>query len=104
MSQNAPAKALDDPGPTARPAPVATEDGRPYAPDPDEPDAELAFWQPSPARDGDAVYCCGVRVGTFHGEDGKAGGWWIDTVPTRDMPPNLAAQFLAMSDAATPSR
>jgi hypothetical protein len=75
----------------ARPAgtPVASEDGRPFAPD---GAADPVLWWPSPPKDGDPVYCEGARVGTFRGRRGEPGGWYVETVPTNDLPPGLAAR------------
>jgi hypothetical protein len=67
-----------------------TSEGRPFVRDPDEPNDELALWMPEPPRDGDPVFCSGVRVGTFRGDCARSGGWYIDTVPTAQMPPALA--------------
>jgi hypothetical protein len=69
--------------------PVVTDVGRPLVRDPVEPDDALALWMPDPPRDGDAVYCCGMRVGTFRGDRAR-GQWHIDLVGTKDLPPKLA--------------
>lgn len=78
------------------PCPVATEDGRKFVRFDNEPDEEIALWLPSPARDGDPLYCCGVQVGRFGGEEGVPGGSYVQTVETAKMPPKLAAHFRAM--------
>jgi hypothetical protein len=75
------------------PAPVATPGGRPFIRD-DAPRDEIAQWMPQPPLDGDPVYCCGVRVGTFHGIH-LLGEWYIETVPTREMPAEFAAHVRA---------
>ena len=87
---------------TDRP-PILTLDGRPYVREPDEPDAELALWTPDPPRDGEAVYCGGVRVGTFHGNASRAGGWYVQMVPTRDMPAKLAARVRQRASGPLPA-
>jgi hypothetical protein len=51
---------------------------------------------PEPPKDGDPVYCCDIRVGTFHGpRGGRLGGrdCYISTVPTAEMPPALRDHF-----------
>jgi hypothetical protein len=59
----------------------------------DSPDDETAWWLPQPARDGDPVYFLGVHVGTFHGDRGKAGGWYVETLPGCKLPPVRRAIF-----------
>jgi hypothetical protein len=73
-------------------SPVATADGRPYRADGDAAD-ELALWLPESPRDGDAVYCQGVRIGTFHGDYSKPGEWYVETLPTEELPPGLAERL-----------
>jgi len=72
--------------------PGVTADGRAYDRD-REPNDDLALWMPEPPQAGDAVYCCGERVGTFRGDPNVAGGWYIETVPTRQMPARLADEI-----------
>lgn len=81
-------------------APAVSEDGRPFTSD-QEPDDEAALWTPDPPRDGDPVYCCGVRVGTFSGDCQKPGGWYIETVPTCEMPSKLAQKVRLAHRLAT---
>jgi hypothetical protein len=88
-------------GPTRPPGtPEVTEDGRPYVADEESKiGGKFAVWKPSPRRDGDGVYCEGSRIGTFRcvGEaDPSINNEWIDTVPTKDMPPALAAYFRSL--------
>jgi hypothetical protein len=72
-----------------------TDDGRPVVREQGELDDELALWMPEPPRDGDPVYCCGVRVGTVHGDLTRPGEGCVETVPTRELPPKLAAHTRA---------
>jgi hypothetical protein len=71
-----------------------TADGRPFVRDRNEPDDEAAEWMPDPPRDGDPVYCCGKQIGTFHGDYSRPDEWYIETVPSAEMPPKLAAKAL----------
>jgi len=81
----------------SRPAgtPLVTDDGRPFVTEESGKD-DLALWLPKPPRAGDAVYCQGVRIGVVQGDTSNAAnttaqcGWWIDTLPTRDLPPEMA--------------
>ena len=73
-------------------SPITTEDGRPFVRQ-GEGNEHSALWLPDPPRDGDPVYCAGVRVGTFHGQYREPGGWYVETVSTGEMPPELAARL-----------
>lgn len=79
-------------------APAVTADGRSFARGDGPPldgDPDLALWYPQPPQDGDPVYCGGIHVGTFRGEfrtsDHPSGllhqHWYIETFPTKDIPP-----------------
>jgi hypothetical protein len=75
-----------------------TDDGRHFRPI----DGELhAFnvMMPEPPRDGDALYCEGQRIGTFKGKRDEPGGWYIETVSTKLMPPALAAHIRGRATA-----
>jgi hypothetical protein len=79
-----------------RPAgtPVRTDDGRPFTCESNEPADKLSMWLPDPPLDGDPVFCCGARVGTFRDNGEQRPGYsgqYIETVPTKEMPPALAA-------------
>lgn len=80
-------------------APVTTADGRPFIRDPHRKTGDPVFWWPDPPRDGDPVFCMGVRIGTFHGEylntSTAFGHWYIRLAPTADMPAKLAAHVRA---------
>jgi hypothetical protein len=83
---------------------MTTDDGRPFVRDPKEPDDDLALWMPSPVRHDDPIYCCGVVVGHFHGTDDSGDGYsngCVCLVPTRDMPPKLAAWMRSKSSPIT---
>lgn len=71
---------------------LTSDDGRPLV-CLDKVPSEASLWLPNPPREGDPAYCCGQRVGTFHGDGSKPGEWYIDIVPTKDMPPDIAAHF-----------
>ncbi len=61
--------------------PEATEDGRPFVPKHEDKPLESLLWMPKPPREGDLVYCRGVRFGTLHGDDGAPDKWKIVTAP-----------------------
>ena len=48
---------------------------------------------PETMVDGDPVYEDGFRVGTFHGDRNRPGGWYVELRPTREMPSELAEKY-----------
>ena len=62
-------------------APIATADGRPFV----CIMQKTQLWFPDPPREGDPVYHNGERVGTFHGDYGEPGEWYIVTDPINDL-------------------
>jgi len=78
----------------SRPAgnPLATDDGRPYI---TEDTNDWGFFMPDPVRAGDTVFCQGVRIGTVLGDTSVQCGWWIDVLPTGELPAELARRLLA---------
>jgi hypothetical protein len=71
-------------------------DRRPLVPFEYNSDEELKLWVPTPLREGDPVYCCGVIVGTFHGDNNKPSGSWLNIAPTEELPPKLAEKYRRM--------
>jgi hypothetical protein len=69
---------------------VATSDGRPYQAS--GKGGEYALWQPVPPRDGDAVYCRGAHVGTWHGVD-EPGEWYVEVFESSKLPADVAEHF-----------
>jgi hypothetical protein len=74
--------------------PAATEDGRPFVPKDEDKPLESLLWIPNPPRDGDPVYCRGVLVGTFHGDDSQPCEWSIVKEPIS----NLTAATMKSND------
>lgn len=99
--------ALPVPAPRGRrpaDAPLATDDGRPFRQWSKEgTPADLALWVPLPCRDGDPVYCCGVRVGVAHGDLDSPPGGYITTVEASAMPAALAAHVRERRAANPPA-
>jgi hypothetical protein len=62
--------------------------------------SELALQAIGSPKDGDAVYCHGVRVGTFHGNYSKPGEWYIDVLPSKEQPPELAERLQGQAKTA----
>jgi hypothetical protein len=79
-------------------------DGRPFVRHREGKPPELTLWRPDPPREGDPIYCCGVRVGTFHGTLPDSASWYIVTVPTAEMPPTLAAHVRQEHARNSPAR
>ena len=74
--------------------PLATPDGRPFVPGGGK---DFSLWIPKPARDGDPIFCCGARAGTFRGDPDTPGGWHLELqVPA--LPPELAAPLLGSKE------